>query len=246
LAEEVENRIERVLSDDAALLKIRRYLKTFHATARDMRAYYDVNDFFTYYDVNDFLAREHAVEVEFASGASTIAPEVLGTRATRDSNGRADVPKEHRALVPLWWLDGEMANDVWVCSTPAAFKDDVFDRLKAQDGARITDLRTVCESYFGFARATLDALERDADGDEDAMEPVKKLKKKVNDAFERRWREVLVDACGKMGDDDATERVLTREERRIWDAGRRLLPSRRHKKRLKTGVAKMARFERAN
>ena len=76
-----------------------------------------------YYDVNDFLAREHAVEVEFASGASTIAPEVLGTRATRDSNGRADVPKEHRALVPLWWLDGEMANDVWVCSTPAAFKD---------------------------------------------------------------------------------------------------------------------------
>ena len=173
-----------------------------------------------YYDVNDFLAREHAVEVEFASGASTIAPEVLGTRATRDSNGRADVPKEHRALVPLWWLDGEMANDVWVCSTPAAFKDDVFDRLKAQDGARITDLRTVCESYFGFARATLDALERDADGDEDAMEPVKKLKKKVNDAFERRWREVLVDACGKMGDDDATECVLTREERRIWDAGR--------------------------
>jgi hypothetical protein len=75
---------------------------------------------------------------------------------------------------------------------------------------------------------------------------VKNLKKKVNDAFERRWREVLVDACGKMGDDDATERVLTREERRIWDAGRRLLPSRRHKKRLKTGVAKMARFERAN
>ena len=35
LAEEVENRIERVLSDDAALLKIRRYLKTFHADERE-------------------------------------------------------------------------------------------------------------------------------------------------------------------------------------------------------------------
>ena len=35
LAEEVENRIERVLSDDAALSKIRRYLKTFHADERE-------------------------------------------------------------------------------------------------------------------------------------------------------------------------------------------------------------------
>ena len=89
----------------------------------------------------------------------------IGPKAKKDSNGRADVPKAHRALVPLWWLDGEMAKDVWICETPAAFADDVFALLKAEDGAKITNLRTTCESYFGFARATLDALEREA-GDE--------------------------------------------------------------------------------
>jgi GINS complex subunit 3 len=31
---------------------------------------------------------------------------------------------------------------------------------------------------------------------------------------------VLVDSIGRVGDDDKTERLLSREERRIWDAGR--------------------------
>ena len=52
------------------------------------------------------------------------------------------------------------------------------------------------------------------------MEPVIELKEKIGDALERRWREVLVDSIGRVGDDDKTERLLTREERRIWDAGR--------------------------
>jgi GINS complex subunit 3 len=166
-----------------------------------------------YYDIDDFLAREHAVTVEFASGAATVGPEVIGP----NSNGRADVPKEQRAPVPLWWLDGEFANDVDICEMPAAFADDVFALLKAEDGAKITNLRTTCESYFGFARATLDALERQA-GDDD--EGVIELKEKISDALERRWREVLVDSIGRVGDDDKTERLLSREERRIWDAGR--------------------------
>lgn len=171
-----------------------------------------------YYDIDDFLAREHAVTVEFASGAATVGPEVIGP----NSNGRADVPKEHSAPVPLWWLDGAMANErlVYIWERPAAFADDVFALLKAEDGAKITNLRTTCESYFGFARATLDALERDAGDDAEAMEPVIELKEKISDALERRWREVLVDSIGRVGDDDKTERLLSREERRIWDAGR--------------------------
>ena len=171
-----------------------------------------------YYDIDDFLAREHAVTVEFVWGAATVGPEVIGPK----SNGRADVPKEHSAPVPLWWLDGAMANErlVWICERPAAFADDVFALLKAEDGAKITNLRTTCESYFGFARATLDALERDAGDDAEAMEPVIELKEKISDALERRWREVLVDSIGRVGDDDKTERLLSREERRIWDAGR--------------------------
>lgn len=175
-----------------------------------------------YYDIDDFLAREHAVTVEFARGAATVGPEVIGPKAKKDSNGRADVPKEHRAPVPLWWLDGAMAKErlVWICERPAAFADDVFALLKAEDGAKITNLRTTCESYFGFARATLDALERDAGDDAEAMEPVIELKEKISDALERRWREVLVDSIGRVGDDDKTERLLSREERRIWDAGR--------------------------
>ena len=52
------------------------------------------------------------------------------------------------------------------------------------------------------------------------MEPVIELKEKIGDALERRWREVLVDSIGRVGDDDKTERLLSREERRIWDAGR--------------------------
>ena len=175
-----------------------------------------------YYDIDDFLAREHAVTVKFDWGAATVGPEVIGPKAKKDSNGRADVPKEHSAPVPLWWLDGAMANErlVWICERPAAFADDVFALLKAEDGAKITNLRTTCESYFGFARATLDALERDAGDDAEAMEPVIELKEKISDALERRWREVLVDSIGRVGDDDKTERLLSREERRIWDAGR--------------------------
>lgn len=177
-----------------------------------------------YYDIDDFLAREHAVTVEFVWGAATVGPEVIGPKAKKDSNGRADVPKEHSAPVPLWWLDGAMAKErlVWICERPAAFADDVFALLKAEDGAKITNLRTTCESYFGFARATLDALERDALERDDAedMEAVIELKEKISDALERRWREVLVDSIGRVGDDDKTERLLSREERRIWDAGR--------------------------
>ena len=91
-----------------------------------------------YYDIDDFLAREHAVTVEFVWGAATVGPEVIGPKAKKDSNGRADVPKEHRAPVPLWWLDGEMAKDVYICETPAAFADDVFALLKAVSYTHLT------------------------------------------------------------------------------------------------------------
>ena len=122
-----------------------------------------------YYDVNDFLAREHAVTVEFVDGASSLGPEVVGKRTTHISNkpttpnGDADgddVPREHVARVPVWWLDGELCRDLLIqeTCTREVFSDDVFNKLEAENGAKILDLRSVNESYFGFAACVLSAL----------------------------------------------------------------------------------------
>ena len=56
-----------------------------------------------YYDMNDFLAREHAVSVKFEYGAKDLGRE-LGASG-------ADAPEDHRANVPLWWMDGALTPD---------------------------------------------------------------------------------------------------------------------------------------
>ena len=179
-----------------------------------------------YYDMNDFLAREHAVEVEFEDGASSLGPEVMGTRAqisnsTTPRGDEDDVPPEHIARVPVWWLDGELCRDLLIQEAPEAFSDEVFNALEAENGAKILDLRRVNESYFGFAKCTLAALTKQNQGDEDGMENVRELREKIYRAYQKRWREALCESTGRLSDEGAKlERLLTREEREVWDAGR--------------------------
>ena len=185
-----------------------------------------------YYDVNDFLAREHAVTVEFVDGASSLGPEVVGKRTTHISNepttpnGDADgddVPREHVARVPVWWLDGELCRDLLIQDTCAreVFSDDVFNKLEAENGAKILDLRSVNESYFGFAACVLSALTIQNDDDEDLLELVGEFRKKIYKAYQKRWREALCESTGRLSDEGAKlERLLTREEREVWNAGR--------------------------
>jgi GINS complex subunit 3 len=179
-----------------------------------------------YYDVNDFLAREHAVTVEFEDGASSLGPEVMGTRAqisnsTTPRGDEDDVPREHIARVPVWWLDGELCRDLLIQEPPEAFSDEVFNALEAENGAKILDLRRVNESYFGFAKCALAALTKQNQGDEDAMENVRELREKIYRAYQKRWREALCESTGRLSDESAKlERLLTREEREVWDAGR--------------------------
>ena len=119
-----------------------------------------------YYDVNDFLAREHAVTVEFVDGASSLGPEVVGKRTTHISNkpttpnGDADgddVPREHVARVPVWWLDGELCRDLFIEETCAreVFSDDVFNKLEAENGEPASASTIVEPRYRVFGDAAV-------------------------------------------------------------------------------------------
>ena len=183
-----------------------------------------------YYDVNDFLAREHAVTVEFVDGASSLGPEVVGKRTTHISNkpttpnGDADgddVPREHVARVPVVAGRGVVSGfahsgDV---HSGGVFGRCVFNKLEAENGAKILDLRSVNESYFGFAACVLSALTIQNDDDEDLLELVGEFRKKIYKAYQKRWREVLCESDG-TSERRGRQRLLTREEREVWNAGR--------------------------
>lgn len=173
-----------------------------------------------YYDIDDFLVCEYVVMVEFVWGVVMVGLEVIGFKVKKDLNGCVDVLKEYCVFVLLWWLDGEMVKDVYICEMFVVFVDDVFVLLKVEDGVKIINLRMTCELYFGFVRVMLDVFEWDVGDDVEVMELVIELKEKISDVLEWWWWEVLVDLIGRVGDDDKTERLLSREERRIWDAGR--------------------------
>jgi GINS complex subunit 3 len=183
----------------------------------------------SYYDVNDFLAREYAVSVTFTHGAAGGA---LGREfgCERRVGGVGDVddggvPAETTAKVPLWMLDGDLVDKLEIAAVPECLSEAFWATLEAEDGAKIADLRTINESYFGFGRRFVEVaakqLEGDAD-DEDYEEDddVKRIREGLRRAFEKRWSEILVDACGRVEDARKVERTLTREERVLWDAGR--------------------------
>lgn len=161
-----------------------------------------------YYDMNDFLAREHAVSVKFEYGAKDLGRE-LGASG-------ADAPEDHRANVPLWWMDGALTPDhAFIDEPPGCLTEEFWKTLEAEDGAKIADLRSVNESYFGFGAAFVDALMRQED-DDGAMETSEGL----NRALTKRWQELLLEACGRSDEGSKLERLLTREERVVWEAGR--------------------------
>lgn len=174
-----------------------------------------------YYDANDFLAREYPVDVEIEHGAVGLASE-LSVDASARVNDR-DAPAGARTRVPLWWLDGELWRDMLITSHPPELSEEVFNALEAPGGGRATDLRGANASYFGFARAYLDALsrqEREDEEEEEEPEMVERMREKVRRAFARRWSECLCEALGRSDAADAIERSLTREERVIWNAAR--------------------------
>ena len=181
-----------------------------------------------YYSSNDFLAAEPVVSVEFIVGARGLAPELGASASTGrrrnddDSNDDAhDVPMDFATKIPLWWLEGALWEDVDLVGVPDAFDDDVFASLEAPNGGRMTDLRSRCENYFGFGRRLVAALRRqEAAAENGDVERVERLGEKIERAFARRWSECLCEVLGRCDDADAIERSLTREERKIWNAGR--------------------------
>lgn len=174
-----------------------------------------------YYDANDFLAREYPVDVEIECGAIGLASE-LSIEASARVNER-DVPKGALTSVPLWWLDGGLWRDILITSCPPELEEATVHELEAPGGGLTTDLRGKNASFFGFARAYLDALSRqEREGEEEEEEPddVKNIRARVQRAFARRWSECLCEALGRSDAADAIERSLTREERVIWNVAR--------------------------
>ena len=169
-----------------------------------------------YYDVNDFLALDHAVPVSFEKGALGLGAEINAS----SSSSSNDVPRDHACSVPLWWLDGKLVDELVLTGFPACFRASVFAAIGAENGARIADLRAWNESFFGFGARFAEALSKqceDGDSDEDVMD----IRNKLEEAYLRRWREVLWEACGRSTEVGTLERLLTREERETWDEGRR-------------------------
>jgi hypothetical protein len=169
-----------------------------------------------YYDINDFLAADHGVPVSFEKGALGLGAEISGSRAPRNEH----IARDHAGEVPLWWLEGALVDELDITGLPACLGNDVFAELGAEQGARIADLRATNESFFGFGAGFASALAKQCDdGDED--EDVVLIRDKLEEAYLRRWREVLWEACGRSSDVGKLERLLTREERETWDEGRR-------------------------
>jgi len=172
-----------------------------------------------YHDIDDFLATEHDVPSSFFRGAHALS-EAFGSRA------REDVGEDFQCALPLWMYDGEELNSlIDIEHLPECFDASVFAKIRSENGARITNLRSVNESFFGFGARLAEALEAQAQALEEGhkqavMEKAEDLRNDIVDAYERRWRDVLFEACGRSSEIQKLERLLTREERKVWDAGR--------------------------
>ena len=181
-----------------------------------------------YYDVERFLAEQEHVPGTHTCGSVALGREFGGSRDC------IDLPEDSKISLPFWLasaLDKQEMLEIEIYDMIAeagVFHDSVWSKIKAEP--RLVNLAgDYSDSFFELARLVGDFFE--GTFDEEYKQKGEELKEKAREAFEQRFKKMLLHAAlsASAFSQHATtyssesafdEDYLTRSERRLYKLGK--------------------------